>query len=160
MTNPNLRISLRSATPRISRCTDLYDEAGKDSISVDTVKRARRALQDELNIVVEDRRGAGRGVLVGVAGQENNGRSRGHWGHGGGIVSKTGGQSLCPLCLHGCTAVMTYSLFDCTTTTYTPMTAVQACSRSGHGLCMASFDSPPSSPCQARRRILAVAAAA
>src|SRR5258708_32770433 len=48
MTNPNLRISLRSATPRISRCTDLYDEAGKDSISVDTVKRARRALKDEL----------------------------------------------------------------------------------------------------------------
>jgi len=61
MTNPNLRISLRSATPRISRCTDLYDEAGKDSISVDTVKRARRALKDELNIVVEDRRDAGLG---------------------------------------------------------------------------------------------------
>jgi len=61
MTNPNLRISLRSATPRISRCTDLYDEVGKDRVSVDTVNRARRALQDELNIFVEDRRGAGLG---------------------------------------------------------------------------------------------------
>jgi hypothetical protein len=43
------------------KCTDLYDEAGKEGISVDTVNRARRALKDELLIVVEDRWGAGLG---------------------------------------------------------------------------------------------------
>jgi hypothetical protein len=43
------------------KCTDLYDEAGKEDISVDTLKRAKRALKDELAIIVDDRRGAGLG---------------------------------------------------------------------------------------------------
>ena len=48
---------------REHKCTDLYDEAKKEGIGPDTLKRARRQLEGngDLSILVEDRRSSGDG---------------------------------------------------------------------------------------------------
>jgi hypothetical protein len=54
---------MKFAQKREYKCTDLYDEAAKEDISVDAMKRARRQLGEskELDIIVEDRRSSGGG---------------------------------------------------------------------------------------------------
>ncbi len=54
---------MKFAQRREYKCSDLYDEASKEDISADTMKRARRQLGEskELDIIVEDRRGSGGG---------------------------------------------------------------------------------------------------
>jgi hypothetical protein len=54
---------MKFAQGREYKCTDLYDEAKKEGISADAMKRARRQLEksEELDIIVEDRRATGGG---------------------------------------------------------------------------------------------------
>ena len=62
-----LNAYVKFAQRRGYKCTDLYDEAAKEDKSVDAMKRARRQLGEskELDVIVEDRRSSGGGILVG-----------------------------------------------------------------------------------------------